>query len=234
MATQDHQHGGRLLARSLIDAGYFRNQARRLLASGEFFGGGDLVCTRSSAVGVAAQLTGALRRWPEVILDSHLRVPADLVTELLATWALQPIPRSPNEEVRHEVGDRAEAYSYRWEQENAGGPSRVHWVALDDDSLGYDIRNAGTSPERCIEVKGSQGREVRFFLSSNEWEVGHRLGDAYEVHFWGGISLTRPRPEEYRALREEGYPLVFGNLAKAVESGELLATPSQYLVIIGN
>jgi uncharacterized protein DUF3883 len=160
---------------------------------------------------VAAQLTGALRRWSEVILDSHLRVLAALVEELLAAWALQPIPRSPNEEVRREVGDRAEAYSYRWEQENAGDPSRVHWVALDDDSLGYDIRNAGTSPERCIEVKGSQGCKVRFLLSSNEREVAHRLGDAYEVHFWGGISLTRPRPEEYRALREEGYPLVFGN-----------------------
>jgi hypothetical protein len=200
VAIQDHQHGGRLLARSLIDAGYFRNQARRLLASGEFSGGGDLVCKRSSVVGVAAQLTGALRRWREVILDSHLRVPAALVEELLAAWALQPISRAPNE---------------------------------DDDSLGYDIRNAGTSPERCIEVKGSQGREVRFFLSSNEWEVGHRLGDAYEVHFWGGISLTRPRPEEYRALRGAGYPLVFGNLAKTIESGELLATPSQYLVTIG-
>jgi hypothetical protein len=71
---------------------------------------------------------------------------------------------------------------------------------------------------------------VRFFLSSNEWEVGHRLGDAYEVHFWGGISLTRPRPEEYRALRAEGYPLVFRNLARALESRDLMGTPSQYLI----
>jgi hypothetical protein len=230
VATQDHQQGGRLLARSLIDAGYYRNQARRLLASGEFSADGDLVCKRSSAVGVAAQLTGALRRWREVILDSHLRVPAALVGELLATWALQPIPRFPSEEVRQEVGDRAEAYSYRWEQENSVDPSRVQWVALDDESLGYDIRNAGTSPERFIEVKGSQGREVRFFLSSNEWEVGHSLGDAFEVHFWGGISLARPRAEEYRALKLQGYPLVFRHLAATVQSGELIATPSQFLI----
>ena len=155
---------------------------------------------------------------------------ADLVRDLLATWSLQPIPRSPNEEIRREVGDRAEAYSYRWEQENAEDPSRVQWVALDDDSLGYDIRNVGSSPERCIEVKGSQGSGARFFLSSNEWSVGHELGDAYEIHFWGTISLTRPRLEEYRALRSAGYPLVFRNLGRAVTSGDLLATPSQYLV----
>lgn len=232
VATQDHQHGGRLLARVLIDAGYYRNQARGLLAVGEVSGGGELACRRASALNAAAQLVGVLRRWNEVTLDSHLRVPADLVRELLATWSLQPILWSLNEETRHEVGDRAEAYSYRREQEKAGDPSRVQWVALDDDSLGYDIRNAGTSPARCIEVKGSQGSDVRFFLSSNEWDVGHKLGDAYEVHFWGGISLTRPRPEEYRTLRSAGYPLVIRNLVKAIGSGELLATPSQYLVTV--
>ncbi len=230
IATQDHQHGGRLLARSLIEAGYFRNQARRLLAFGELSVGGDLVCRRASAVDGAAQLTGVLRLWSEVTLGSHLRVPADLVRELLATWSLQPIPRSPNEEIRREVGDRAEAYSFRWEQDNAADPSRVQWVALDDDSLGYDIRNTGSSPERCIEVKGSQGTNTRFFLSRNEWNVGHERGDAYEIHFWGGISLTRPRLEEYRTLRRAGYPLVFRNLGKAFDSGDLLAAPSQYLV----
>lgn len=230
VATQDHQQGGRLLARSLIDAGYFRNQARRLLASCEFTTSGDLVCKRSHAIGAAAQLTGTLRRWKEVGLDSHLRVPVALVDELLATWALQPVPRFRNEAARREVGDRAEAYSYRLEQETSGDPSCVQWVALDDDSLGYDIRNGVATPARCIEVKGSQGREVRFFLSLNEWEVGHCLGDAYELHFWGGISPARPRPAEYRALRQEGYPLVFKNLARAFETGKLQATPTEYLI----
>lgn len=234
VATQDHQHEGRLLARSLIDAGYFRNQARRLSAIGKISGGGELVCARAFALSAAAQLTGVLRRWRGVTLDTHLRVPADLVRELLATWSLQPFPSSSNEETRHEVGDRAEAYSYRWEQEKARDPSEVQWVALDDDSLGYDIRSTGTTPERCIEVKGSQGGDVRFFLSSNEWEIGHRLGDAYEIHFWGGVSPARARPEEYRALRDAGYPLVFRNLRRTIALGDLLATPSQYLVIVGS
>lgn len=230
VATQDHQHGGRMLAQSLIDAGYFRNQARRLLASGSITAGGDLVCKRSDAVRVAAQLSGALRRWPEVVLDSHLRVPADLVDRLLATWVLQPVPRMPSEDARQEVGDRAEAYSYRLEQERADDPARVQWVALDDDSLGYDIRIAATPLERFIEVKGSQGQDVRFFLSANEWTVGHRLGSAYEVHFWGGVNLARSRPAEYSALRTEGYPLVFKHLAACVTAGRLNAIPSQYLI----
>lgn len=230
VATQDHQHGGCLLARSLIDAGFFRNQVRRLVASGEFTAGGDLVCKRSLAVGVAAQLTGILRRWKEVVLDSHVRVPVALADELLAAWALQPVPYFPSEDTRQEVGDRAEAYSYCWEQETSLDPSRVRWVALDDNSLGYDIRNVEASPERCIEVKGSQGCEVRFFLSSNEWDTGHRLGDAYEIHFWGDISLTRPRAAEYRELRRKGYPLVFRNIARALESGHLIGTPSRYLI----
>ena len=233
IATQDHQQGGRLLAKSLIDAGYFRNQARKLLASGEFTGSGDFLCKRSLAVGVAAQLTGTLRRWTEVVLDSHLRVPGELVDDLLSAWALLPIPRFANPEVRKEVGDRAEAYSYRMEQEASGDPSKVQWVALDDDSLGYDIRNVENTPPRSIEVKGSQDREVRFFLSSNEWAVAHRLGDTYEVHFWGDINLTRPRIEEYRTLRAAGYPHVFRNLKQSLASGALSATPSQYLVSSG-
>lgn len=233
VATQDHQQGGRLLARSLIDGGYFRNQTRRLLASGEITGSGDFICKRSIAIDVAAQLTGPLRRWREVVLDTYLRVPASLVSELLAPWALQPLPRFLSEEARQEIGDRAEAYSHQLERERAGDPSKIQWVSLDDDSLGYDIRSVETSPERCIEVKGSQGRDVRFFLSSREWQVGHDRGDAYEVHFWGGISLTRPRPEEYKALRGIGYPLVFRNLADSIASGALVATPSEYVVTGG-
>jgi hypothetical protein len=233
VATQDHQHGGRLLARSLIDTGFFRNQARRLLASGEISQSGDLTCRRVLALDSAAQLTGVLRCWRQVTLDTHLRVPGTLVRELLTTWALQPIPKSPDDETRHEVGDRAEAYSYRWEQEKAGDPSRVQWVALDDDSLGYDIRNTEGSPERCIEVKGSQGHDLRFFLSSNEWSIGHRLGDAYEIHFWGDISVARKRLEEYGALRDAGFPFVFRNLGKTLASGELCAIPSQFLLTSG-
>jgi hypothetical protein len=60
--------------------------------------------------------------------------------------------------------------------------------------------------------------------------VAKELGDAYEIHFWGGVSLTKPRLEEYIALRSAGYPLVFRNFDAAIELGILTATPSQYLV----
>jgi len=79
-------------------------------------------------------------------------------------------------------------------------------------------------------VKGSQGRDIRFLRSSNEWQVGHSLGDTYEVDFWGDISVTRPRPEGYRDPRDAGYPLVFRNLRHSIASGSLVATPSHYPV----
>lgn len=132
------------------------------------------------------------------------------------------------------MGDRAEAYSYRLELETTTDQTAVEWVALDDDSLGYDIRNTATSPGRHIEVKGSQGRDVRFFMSANEWAVGHRLGGAYEVHFWGGIVLTRSRPEEYQSLRAEGYPMVFRDLPDCVRARRLEAQASQYVVTRGS
>ena len=230
IATQDHQHGGRLLARVLIECGYFRNQVRRLMAVRESDPGEVFRCRRASAFDLAPQLIGVLRLWPDVTLDEYLQVPVALERELLTSWVLHPIPRVPGEAIRNEIGDRAESYSFRWEQEQAVHPSDVHWPALDDDSLGYDVRNTGSDPERFIEVKGSQGDEVRFFLSKNQWEVGHRLGDAYEIHFWGGISLTRPRPAEYSALRKIGYPIVFRNIRTAIATDVLSATPSEYLV----
>lgn len=229
VVTQDHQHEGRLLARALVDGGYFRNQSRKLLAVSELSVGGDLSCRRSLALRTAAQLIGVLRRWQEVTLDSHLRVPRALVESLLGTWSLQPARAWPTGETRQEVGDRAEAYSYRWELEATGDPSRISWVALDDDRLGYDITNSASSPRRHIEVKGSQRSEVHFFMSSNEWEVGHGLGDSYEIHFWGGVSLGRSRADEYRLLREAGYPWVFRNLGNCLDEGRLSARPSEYV-----
>ena len=233
VATQNHQHGGRLLAKALIDGGFLRSQARQLLSAGDLSVAGDLVCSRNVAVAVGAQLTGLLRLWEGVTLTHQLWVPAPIVQELLAAWSLQPIPRVTSEGPSREVGDRAESYSYRWEQEKAKDPSLIQWVALDDDSLGFDILNRGGSPERCIEVKGSQQTRIRFFLTANEWATSSRKGAAYEVQFWGGISVARPRLEEYEALRQAGYPLVFADLQNAFRSGALKATPSEYVVTGG-
>lgn len=230
VATQDHQHGGRLLGRALVEAGYFREQSRRLLASSELSDEGGLVCRRSAALRSAAQLTAVLRRWEEVELDSHFRVPKALVQELLEGWSLRSVPVWAGEQARNKVGDRAEAYSYRLELEASEDPSDVAWVSLDDDSLGYDIRNSTSSPARCIEVKGSGRSELRFFMSANEWRKGHKLGDQYEIQYWGEVSLGRTRSDEYIALRDAGYPLVFRNLKESLAACRLLAAPSEYEV----
>jgi hypothetical protein len=53
-------------------------------------------------------------------------------------------------------------------------------------------------------------------------------GALYELHFWGGISLRRPMHNEYRALREAGYPVVLRDLAQAVSLGQVLLEPTTW------
>ncbi|MET7906625.1 DUF3883 domain-containing protein [Streptomyces sp. NPDC005355] len=113
---------------------------------------------------------------------------------------------------------------------NADDPTAVRWVARDDESLGYDIEDSNFSPKRRIEVKASAEKIVRFFLSPNELEVARRLGDDYEVHFWGGVSVKASIKEEYERLVRDGYPLIFRGLDALLRSGRLNAVPTQYLV----
>ncbi|MBI2502520.1 MAG: DUF3883 domain-containing protein [Candidatus Latescibacteria bacterium] len=103
-------------------------------------------------------------------------------------------------------------------------------MARDDDSLGYDIEDVSVTPQRRIEAKASTTREVRFILSANEWEVAHRHGDDYEVHFWGGIDVTRQPADEYQVLRKAGYPIVYRNVARLHAEGRLTARPLQYQI----
>lgn len=159
-------------------------------------------------------------------------IPSDLVAELTAGWALlPPLTGQTDLEVRHKsIGNRGELYSWQRERLSATNPSSIAWVALDDDNLGYDIEDRDARPHRRIEVKGSGGRLVRFFLSDNEWRKAHDDPQLYEIHFWGGIDLNRPVAEEYQALRAEGYPLVFADLPALLARGALDATPDRWRV----
>ena len=96
-----------------------------------------------------------------------------------------------------------------------------------------DILNRGGSPERCIEVKGSQQTRIRFFLTANEWATSSRKGAAYEVQFWGGISVARPRLEEYEALGRPAIPWCSLTFRMPFGLGRLKATPSEYVVTGG-
>jgi hypothetical protein len=62
------------------------------------------------------------------------------------------------------------------------------WVALEDNTVGYDILSYSTSGEkeqsRLIEVKTSVGSNPRLFLSKNEWRAAEQFGAAFEFHHW--------------------------------------------------
>ncbi len=175
IATQDHQHGGTLLGRTLIRVGFFADQVRRLIELGRVDrGSGDLRCSRHVALEAGPQLVGVLRRFPGVEWKPELRIPAALLEELIDVWALLPDRAPPTDDSRTAIGDRGELYSYRLERLRSEDSNKIRWVARDDDSLGYDIEDLSVTPQRRIEAKASASRETRFILSANEWDVAHR------------------------------------------------------------
>ncbi|MYE15848.1 MAG: DUF3883 domain-containing protein [Gemmatimonadetes bacterium] len=231
VATQDHQHGGRYLGQALIEAGLFREQIGALISAATFDAHGNLLCRRGLALETAAQLVGILRRWNEVVWLRNFEVPCGLVEDLLVSWPLMPTPRTSTDQ-KKEVGNRGEAYSFQFERERASDPKAIKWVALDDDSLGYDIEDQGANPTRLIEVKGSRLAEARFIMTASEWRVAQDVGDRYEVHYWGEITLSRSRVEEYQHLRTAGYPCVYPSLQEAISDGVLEVTPEKYRLTI--
>ncbi|MEU3344126.1 DUF3883 domain-containing protein [Streptomyces sp. NPDC006700] len=230
VATQDHQVGGRILGKMLIQAGLFAGQIRRLLEVSQIDDTGSLACPRDRALRVAPQLTGILRRFKTVTFAEELRVEASLVSEMGGVWSLLPAPAAPEVDLKKEMGNRGELYSYQYCRMHAADGSKVRWVARDDETLGYDIEDLNYTPKRRIEVKSSGDEKVRFFLSRNEWNVANELGEDYDIHFWGGVSLKIPAQQEFEKLTNLGYPIIFRGLRDLLVSGSLSITPTQYLV----
>lgn len=206
-----------LLALTLIRAGYFHDQARILLESGEMDAGGSLRCSTRFARTGAPQLLGILESWDEVEVFPEVVIPDHLLLELNTVWALLPppvaLPKWAAE--RKEVGNRAEMYTVQYERTRVGASS-IFWVARDSDSFGWDVEDRSVTPHRCIEVKGRRESDVVFYLSDNEWKKAHELGPNYELQFWGEIDLSVDPSVEYSSLRASGYPMVISNLAEGL------------------
>lgn len=225
LAMQDHQSGGRLLARALIDAGFFLGQARRLSESWSVDQESrTYVCQQKVAVGAAPQLVGLLRRFPGVTAKGEFRFPSEIAELLSEVWVL---PEQDND-LRRAVGERGEYYSYRYERQLAADSSKIRWAAKDDDGLGYDIEDQNVVPHRRIEVKASRGPDVRFNLSVHEWDVAHIDPASYEVQYWGEVNMSRPLRGEFEALTNAGYPIILNNFIGLVESGEFVAEVASY------
>ena len=202
----------------LIRGGHLANQARALIEAGSLDADRNLICETRPARSLGAQLIGILDWWPEVKLLPRVFVPAALAAELDTVWALLPpvVDVGDGAAERKAVGNRAEMYTVQMERSQSLDPSAILWVARDSDSLGWDVEDRAATLVRHIEVKGRRDDDVIFFLSENEWKKAQQLGPTYEVHFWGGIDLSRTPASEYATLRAAGYPLVIREACTAI------------------
>lgn len=62
------------------------------------------------------------------------------------------------------------------------------WVAIDDNTVGYDIisyaHHDNGEVTRLIEVKATRAKPPRMILSRNEWKTAEQYGVAFEFHLW--------------------------------------------------
>ena len=220
------------LAELLIQSGLMHDQVRQVIEASTIDREGR-ACSRVGQMQHSApQLLGLLRAWPEIVGPSFVRIPSDLFALIDAPWSLVPSP-SEKEDNKEVVGHRAEAYSFYLLRLESKCPSSIVWVSRDDQGLGYDIEDRSAGGAHRVEVKGSQGKDVRFLLTAHEHSVAHQDPSSYEVHFWGEINLNRSPDLEFSTLRERGFPLRFEDLAAHLADDRLRATPTRYLVTCG-
>ena len=217
------------LAELLIQSGLMHDQVRQVIEASTIDQEGMAYSRVGQLQHSAPQLLGLLRAWPEIVGPSFVRIPPDLFELIDAPWSLVPTPNE-REDIKEAVGYRAEAYSFHLLRLESKFPSSIVWVSRDDQGLGYDIEDRSVGAVHRVEVKGSQGEEVRFLLSAHEHSVAHQNSSSYEVHFWGEIDLNRSPDVEFSRLRERGFPLRFEDLAAHLADRRLEATPTRYLV----
>ena len=175
---------------------------------------------------------------PDVVLTGQLVIGEATALELDSVWNEVPPDMRTNwsdiDNKRRVVGERAEHYSMQFERtREVGAIDRIVWVSRDDDGLGYDIEVKDVDSHkkpRLVEVKGTSGRSVQFFLSSNEYDISTTAGENYEVQFWGNIDLARAPMEEYEVLRATGYPITIVNPAQRLGQKPWSIETSQYKV----
>lgn len=217
----------------MIRSGFMGDQVRALRETLELSEDG-YGCTRHRARDAAPQLLGLLARLPDVVIASHISIGPETSRELDSLWN-EVLPSSrinwaDLERRRKAVGDRAESYSMEFERaRRVGAVGDVAWVSRDDDGLGYDIEVAGT-PTRRIEVKGSAGPDVIFYLTAREHEVAARFGAAYEVQFWGTVDLKSDPRVDYERLRAAGYPIRIAAPLTALQGEPWSMIPDRYKV----
>lgn len=62
------------------------------------------------------------------------------------------------------------------------------WMAIDDNTVGYDVLSYRPSPtgdrNLLIEVKSTIASPLRFIITRNEWDNADQVGEFYIFHVW--------------------------------------------------
>jgi len=111
---------------------------------------------------------------------------------VVAWWdALATLARSVEDERLNAQGRHAEKLSLEYERKrmaSIGISEHPRWVALDDNSAGYDIQSFDQTPHGLknilIEVKSSKRNPPRMILTRGEWDAAAKYGDSYMFHLW--------------------------------------------------
>jgi len=109
---------------------------------------------------------------------------------------------------RKAIGDAAENLTFKYEKERLiieelpELSGKIHWVAKENDYLGFDISSflgsLGNNEQKVddllmIEVKSTcskSNNNLRFFLTKNEWTTAEHNPTNYFFYFWKGIDIN--------------------------------------------
>ena len=113
-------------------------------------------------------------------------------SEVVEWWdAFASLIRTADDERNNAQGRHGERLSLNYERKRLAGLGifeEPKWVALDDNSAGYDIRSYDLTvyglKNRLIEVKSSQRTPPRMVLTRGEWDVAAKYGETYIFHLW--------------------------------------------------
>lgn len=122
--------------------------------------------------------------------------------------ALSQKVRSADDAKKLKQGRRAEELTINYENErlsSLGISGRARWVALDDNSAGYDVQSFDKGVvepiAKLIEVKSSARQPREIFLTRNEWTNAVERAPHYFFHIWlfPEEELIELRPDDIKA-----------------------------------
>ena len=99
--------------------------------------------------------------------------------------------RASHDDAKNRIGRDGERLSLEYEQQRLAKECislSPEWVAIEDNTLGYDIESYRTVGKECetiyIEVKSTTSSRWRFILTRHEWDTALRLQEKYTLHLW--------------------------------------------------